>query len=192
MDSFPSLAYIFKIAFKDVGVEIKDEDVPYLSRVSLTEGYYKFAKNEDLVDKYIKSVKTHLHDYEALKLTKPFDDTLRLFERIKKHNISIGLVTSNELKHVNDVMDYLHLDASIFKVIIGSDILPIIKPNPEPIFLALRKLNYKGELEDVIYIGDGLNDYKCALNAGVTPLMLDRDDTYDDTFNKIKSLDEIL
>ena len=191
MDSFPSLGFIFKSAFKDVGVVVKDEDIPYLSRVTLSEGYHKFARDEDKVAEYISLIKKYLYAEEALKMTKIYEDTLPFFDWVKKNNLTLGIVTSNEVRHVLDVMEFLGLDSSIFKVIVGSDILRITKPNPEPIYYALEKLGYKGDKNDVIYIGDGLNDYKSALNAGVAPLMIDREDHYDDSFNKIKTLKDL-
>ena len=70
---------------------------------------------------------------------------------------------------------------------------PNPKPSPEPILKALEMSNYQGDKKDVCYIGDSLNDCKAAINAGVVPILLDRDDEYPNVpYKRIKSLKELL
>ena len=54
-------------------------------------------------------------------------------------------------------------------------------------------INYKGDKKDVCYVGDSINDCLAAVNAGIVPILLDRDDEYPDTpYLRIKSLKELL
>ena len=54
-------------------------------------------------------------------------------------------------------------------------------------------INYKGDKKDVCYVGDSLNDCLSAVNAGIVPILLDRDDEYADSpYLRIKSLKELL
>ena len=47
--------------------------------------------------------------------------------------------------------------------------------------------------KDVCYVGDSLNDCLAAINAGITPILLDRDDEYlSSPYIRIKSLKELL
>ena len=79
-----------------------------------------------------------------------------------------------------------------FDVYVGNDNSKETKPSPEPILTALRLIDYKDDLEDVIYIGDGENDYLSALNAKVTPLLLNRDGLDKGVKNQINSLLDLL
>ena len=75
----------------------------------------------------------------------------------------------------------------------GNREAPNPKPNPEPILTALEMIGYKGDKKDVCYVGDSLNDCLAASNAGVVPILLDRDDEYKDApYKRIKSLSELL
>ena len=53
--------------------------------------------------------------------------------------------------------------------------------------------NYHGDKKDVCYVGDSVNDCLAAVNAGVVPILLDRNDEYANTpYQRIKSLNELL
>ena len=191
MDSFDSLGYIFKESFLALNIHIKDEDVPYLSRVPLSVGYEKMGGRLEDVPKYIEAIKEKLHSPEALHMTRVFSDAVKMFDYFKKNNIPFGVVTSNEIKHVKDVMKFLDLDYDMFTVVVGSDLCKVIKPNPDPILMALDILSYEGNLNDVIYVGDSVNDYQSAVNAGVTPMLIVRDDLKHENKNIIYSLEEL-
>ena len=85
------------------------------------------------------------------------------------------------------------MQKDFFKEIVGNKEAPIPKPNPQPILKALEMLNYQGDKKDVCYVGDSLNDCLAATNAGITPILLDRDNEYPDTkYLRIRSLNELL
>ena len=191
MDSFDSLGYIFKESFLACNIKIKDEDIPYLSRVPLSVGYEKMGGKKEDIPTYIDLIKEKLYSVEALHMTRVYDDALHMFKYFKKNNIPFGVVTSNEISHVKDVMDFLGLDFNMFSVVVGSDICKKIKPLPDPILMALELMHYEGDLEDVIYVGDSVNDYMSAVNAKITPMLIVRDDLIHEDKNKIYSLKEL-
>ena len=49
-------------------------------------------------------------------------------------------------------------------------------------------IKYHGNKKDVCYVGDSLNDCLSAINAGVVPILLDRDDEYVDILTKVNNL----
>ena len=77
-------------------------------------------------------------------------------------------------------------------VLVGNHECIIPKPDPAPINTALRMLDYQGDLHDVVYIGDALNDALAGVNAGVDVLLLDRENIYQESgYPTIHSLLEI-
>ena len=85
------------------------------------------------------------------------------------------------------------MQTDFFAVLVGNREAPNPKPSPEPILKALEMINYQGDKKDVCYVGDSINDCIAAINAGITPILLDRDDEYlDAPYLRIKSLRELL
>ena len=81
-----------------------------------------------------------------------------------------------------------------FDVYVGNKEAPIPKPNPQPLNVALKMLSYKGDLKDVAYVGDAMNDVLAAKAAGITPILLDRDGIFPDgkDYIRIHSLKDLL
>ena len=105
----------------------------------------------------------------------------------------LGIVTSNNVPHVRDVLRKFDMQKDFFTVLVGNREAPNPKPSPEPILKALEMINYKGDKKDICYVGDSLNDCISAVNAGIVPILLDRDDEYKDVpYKTIKSLKELL
>ena len=193
IDSFPSLYVVFKRAYEAVGITIKNEDVPYLSRVPLFEGYERFnaPNDKESIEKFSKAIVDALDSEEALVLTELFHDSLEFFYYVETNNIPCGIVTSNRIKHVKEVLDYFSINPDIFKVIVGNELTKKTKPDPEPVNVALKLLNYQGDKKDIVYVGDSYNDCLAGINAGVSVLLLDRGDNFDSPYPSIKSLMEL-
>ena len=191
-DSFTALTMIFRRSFEEVGIQIKDEDVYWLSRVPLDESFKRFNAPKDKADLFIQKIKEYLHSEESIKLTKFFPDSLDFFEYATREGIKMGVVTSNEKRHVYDILEFAGLPIDIFDVIVGSDECDDLKPKPTPILMALDKLGYDGDLEEVVYVGDSTNDYACAVNAKVTPILIDREGRDTTGYNCIHNLNELI
>ena len=105
----------------------------------------------------------------------------------------LGIVTSNNVPHVRDVLKKFDMQSDFFTVLVGNREAPNPKPSPEPILKALEMIHYQGDKKEVCYVGDSLNDCLSAVKAGITPILLDRHDEYQDNqYLKIKSLKELL
>ena len=193
VDTHESLYKVFLNAYRAVGVEITYEDVVFLMRVPLLEGYQKMGAplDEEHVKIYCDEIIRLLDDEEVLSLSKTYDEVKEVLYTLHKEGKKLGIVTSNSRKHVGDVLRYIGLDESLFEVIVGNKETKKHKPNPDPILKTLEILNISNE--GVCYVGDGMDDMRCAVNAHVGPIHLDRDGSQSESpYPQIKTLKELL
>ncbi len=190
-DTSECLYYVFKESYEAIGVHIKKEDVTYLSRVPLLEGYKKLKADEGKLDIFADRITKALDEDESIVKTRKFTEIDQLLSLLTEKKLDFGIVTSNDSKHVLKVLDFLNIDSSLFKVIIGSDKCEEIKPSKMPILTALKEINYQGDYHDVIYVGDSYNDCLAAKNAGTDYLLLDRFKKSDSEYPNISNLLEL-
>lgn len=193
VDSHDSLIEVFHGAYASVGVDVPEGYVLRLMRIPLIQGYEELGApmNDEAMDIFEKNIRTLLDAESVLKLTKSYDDVLPALNRLKSKGKQLGIVTSNNVKHVKDVLRFLKIDEKMFDVIIGNDDTEKHKPNPEPIYKAMELLSLTDK-NKICYVGDALDDKKAAINAGVTPVLLDRADQYlDEDGIVISSLSEL-
>ena len=178
VDSHDSLVKVFEGAYASVGVTVPNGYVIRLMRIPLGQGYkeLKGPENEESYKVFEKNIISLLDEEEVLKLTKSYEDTKPMLEKLHSLGKRLGIVTSNNVKHVKEVLRHLDIDENLFSVIIGNQQTKKHKPNPDPIYKALELLNISKD--GVCYVGDGLDDKRAALNAGVTPVLLDRQKEY--------------
>ena len=180
VDSHDSLFCVFKGAYGSVGVNVGQEHILRLMRVPLYVGYKELNAPEDDESKKLfgDRINELLDDVDILKLTKSYSDTLSTLQKLHKEGKTLGIVTSNNVKHVREVLEFLNIPEDYFQVIVGNEQTKKHKPNPDPILKALELLNISKE--GVCYVGDGMDDKRSAINAGVTPILIDRLDQYDE------------
>ncbi len=178
VDSHDSLVKVFEGAYGSVGVKVPNGYVLRLMRIPLEQGYNELHGPEDEESKQIfgRHIIELLDDEEVLRATKVYEDTLSSLISLKTRGAVLGIVTSNNVKHVKEVLNFLHIDENLFTIIIGNKETKKHKPNPDPIYKALEVLNIGKE--GVCYVGDALDDRNAAVNAGVTPILLDRAGIY--------------
>ena len=192
VDSRDSLLAVFKRAYKSVGIEVGDEHILRLMRVQLQQGYRELGapEDEESVKIFANEIIRLLDVPEITELVKNYEDVKQALFVLKSMGKTLGIVTSNNQKHVRDVLRHLGIDENLFSVIVGNKETKLHKPNPDPILKALELLNISNE--GVCYVGDGLDDMACAVNANVYPILLDRLDEYGDSNHVvIKTLDEL-
>ena len=192
VDSRDSLLAVFKRAYKSVGIEVGDEHILRLMRVQLQQGYKELGapEDEESVKLFASEIIRLLDIPEITELVKNYEDVKQALFVLKSMGKTLGIVTSNNQKHVRDVLRHLGIDENLFSVIVGNKETKLHKPNPDPILKALELLSISNE--SVCYVGDGLDDMACAVNAGVYPILLDRLDEYGDSNHVvIKTLDEL-
>ena len=194
VNSYESLVLVFSGAYSKVGVKVPDGYVLHLMRCPLDVGYEELhgPKDEKSVEIFSKEIIRLLDDVEVLKATKAYEEVISFVKEMKKRGMTLGIVTSNNQKHVKDVLHFLNIDESNFSIIVGNKETKRHKPYADPILKGLELLNISKE--EVCYVGDALDDVRCAINANVTPILVDRNNEYNDIneYIKIKNLLELL
>ncbi len=192
VDSHDSLVLVFEGAYSKVGVKVPDGYVVRLMRCPLGVGYKELngPEDEESVKLFSDEIVRLLDDEEVLKATKAYQDTLPMLLELHRRGKRLGIVTSNNRKHVKDVLRFLGIDENLFSLIVGNEATKKHKPNPDPILKGLEMLGIGKE--NVCYVGDAIDDIRSAINAEVTPVLLDRHNEYKDECEIIiKSLEEL-
>ena len=192
VDSHESLKEIFKRAYKAVGVDVSDDYIRRLMRVQLQQGYKELnaPQDEDSIALFASEIIRLLDEEEITKLVTNYDDVKQALYVLHSMGKKLAIVTSNNQKHVRDVLRHLDIDENLFTVIVGNKETKRHKPYPDPVLKALELMNIS--TDGVCYVGDGLDDMTSATSAGVYPILLDRLDEYGDSNHVvIKTLEEL-
>ena len=148
---------------------------------------------QELFNDFMKDIDKYVNSQKSVDLIEIYDDTYDTIIDLKMLEADLGIVTSNNVPHVRDVLKKFDMQSGFFNVLVGNQEAPNPKPSPEPILKALEMINFKGDKKDVCYVGDSFNDCLAAINAGVVPILLDRDGEYANSpYQTIKSLAELL
>ena len=192
-DTLPSSKYVFKMAYQNIGISCNEEDVLSWTREPIPVSYARLGAPKEKFDSFMKDIDKYVNSKESVNLTDIFNDTYDTIIDLRMQEADLGIVTSNNIPHVRDVLRKFDMQKDFFTVLVGNQEAPNPKPSPEPILKALEMINYHGDKKDVCYVGDSINDCLAAVNAGVTPILLDRENEYQNSpYLVIKSLSELL
>lgn len=103
----------------------------------------------------------NLANHDAL--VKEFVGVMETIETLKKKGYKLAIVTTKREDVAFKGLRLMKLD-SYFDVMIAYDHVKKVKPDPEPIFLALEKLGSKPE--EALMVGDNFHDVLAGKNAG--------------------------
>jgi pyrophosphatase PpaX len=137
----------------------RDDILPFIGP-TLRETFESIAK--DKVDELIQCYREHnlrFHD-ELVTEYKGVHETIKI---LSEQGFKLGIVTTKMLDTVMKGLTLTKLD-QYFPVIIALDHVKHAKPNPEPVFKALDKLDSKPD--EAIMIGDNYHDILAGKNAG--------------------------
>lgn len=95
--------------------------------------------------------------------TAPFPGVTEMLQRLYAAGVPMGLCTNKPEDPARAVCAALGL-APFFKVIVGGDTLPVLKPDPAPLRHACAGLGVAPEV--TLYVGDSDVDYATAKAAG--------------------------
>lgn len=116
-------------------------------------------KSEEMIAKY-RDYNAVYHD-QMIRLFEGVEENLRL---LKEKGIRLAVVSTKR----NDVLEkgirHLNLEG-LFEVVIGAEDYTHFKPNPEPIYTAMARLNCQHST--TIMVGDNGHDILAAKNAGI-------------------------
>ena len=193
-DTLETSKYVFRKAYEFLGIPLNEDEVLQFTREPIPVSYKRMGAPIEKYDAFMEQIEKYLNTTkESIDLTDIYDDTYDTIIDLRMDEADLGIVTSNNVPHVRDILRKFDMQKDFFTVLVGNREAPNPKPSPEPILKALEMINYQGDKKDVCYIGDSLNDCKAAINAGVVPILLDRNDEYKDApYQRINSLKELL
>lgn len=187
-----ALEYIFGESYKAAGIIIDPKDTMPISRKPLKKTYYEYGGTEEKLQVFLDKIEETLKSDRSTELSTNYDDSLVILKYLRDNHIDAGVVTSNNSPHVRVILDHLNIPQDTFKVVVGNGESKIGKPNPDPILKALEMIDYKGDLKDVCYVGDGINDMIAAKAAKVDAILIDRYNEHPmGDYIKITSLEEL-
>jgi pyrophosphatase PpaX len=162
IDSGAIILASMRHAAKEVlGVEPADEDLmAAVGGPGLEAQMHALAP--DRVEELVTVYRAHnepLHD--GLACCPGVEDML---VRLKDEGRRLGIVTAKRRKTVELAFDQLPLE-HLFETVVGGDETKHHKPDPEPLLLALERLN--ADADEAAYVGDAPFDVKAAKAAGV-------------------------
>ena len=154
--------------------------------------YHDEKTSKALFDAYLRVNEVMLANDELDLFDGVMDSLLKLHES----GVRQGIVTS---KRSNSAMITLNLKGltKIFEQITVLEDTAKHKPDPEPLIYSAERLGIT-DMKRIIYVGDAVVDYECALNAGTDFALVDWTKMNRDDFTRlgtpriITSLDELL
>jgi pyrophosphatase PpaX len=162
IDSGAIILASMRHAAKEVlGVEPADEDlIAAVGGPGLEAQMHALAP--DRVEELVTVYRAHnepLHD--GLACCPGVEDVL---VRLKDEGRRLGIVTAKRRKTVELAFDQLPLE-HLFETVVGGDETKHHKPDPEPLLLALERLD--ADADEAAYVGDAPFDVKAAKAAGL-------------------------
>jgi pyrophosphatase PpaX len=116
----------------------------------------------DRVEEMVLEYRTYnLANHDAL--VKEFVGVMETIDTLKKKGYKLAIVTTKREDVAFKGLRLMKLD-SYFDVMIAYDHVKKVKPDPEPIYLALEKLDSKPE--EALMVGDNFHDVLAGKNAG--------------------------
>ena len=94
----------------------------------------------------------------------PFDGVVETLHKLKEQGYKLAVVSTKRRDMIERGLQLMKCE-TMFGTIVGFEDVTYTKPNPEPIELALKRLNV--EKEDALMIGDNLHDILGGQSAGV-------------------------
>jgi len=153
--------------------------------------YVKENFSKANAEKFHREMETFLSRYEsdAAEKSKLFPETIPTLEKLRELKMKMGLVTNTSMKAANTVFR-LHGLKKYFDVVITREKVKQLKPNPEGILLAVKRLGVK----DFFMVGDLVHDVSAAKTAKGTSIIVKRNPQEETDFQVdyvVQSLSEV-
>lgn len=137
----------------------RDDVLPFLGP-TLHETFVKMDPMR--VDEMISTYRTFNHDHHD-RLVTQFETVYETVQALHEKGFKLGIVTTKIRNTVNMGLELTGL-GKFFETVVTLDDVKNAKPHPEPVLLALEKLN--ASPEEAIMVGDNYHDIDAGKAAG--------------------------
>ncbi len=128
----------------------------------------------DLIKELYGEVDTLENLHEAIQsvrddfLKKVYPGVLELMKHLLGNKTEVGIVSATNKRYLVEDLERIGFPHDKFFIIQAADEVLHHKPDPKVFSIALEKLEEKGiKKEEIVYIGDALQDLKAAQGAGI-------------------------
>ena len=165
IDSTEAILESFKRSFERFAKEPpKEEEILPQIGHPLFDMFVNLGVNSDVADKYVKSYKesySQIHTQKTVLLPKAKEAV----ELAYSSGAKLAVVTTKTGKYSIELLEHFGI-MKYFSVLIGSEDVQKHKPNPEPIYEALKRMNVS-KSSNIYMIGDTCMDMIAAKRADV-------------------------
>ena len=152
------------VAKKFYNLDLSDEEIRKHYGKPLNQLIADLYQNSDTTENIHKVIASVRNDY----LKKVYVEAPGVLKKLLSNNIKVGIVSATNKNYLVDDLDRLDFPVNDFFIIQGSDEVSAHKPEPGVFFPALDILSKIGIKKDqIVYIGDSLDDLKAAHGAGI-------------------------
>jgi len=128
--------------------------------------FSQYASGDEDLQQLVRTYRAFQHEHHD-RLTRPYEGVSGLVQRLHEAGHPLGVVTSKSDPIAHRSLGHVGL-APFFDVVVGTERTEKHKPEPDPVWFALRELG--ASPEQAVYIGDSPFDVMAANSAGATSI----------------------
>ncbi|MCF8077144.1 MAG: TIGR04076 family protein [Desulfotignum sp.] len=132
----------------------------WISRDGAEDARTLLAKMDEVYDRY---------DQDAMTRWQPYPETRTILTELAEKGYRLGVVSNCGREAVHGILSRFNL-TGFFEIILARQDISRLKPHPESLNLALQALSFPPE--QVLFVGDSINDIIAADNTGMTSCFL--------------------
>jgi HAD superfamily hydrolase (TIGR01662 family) len=152
------------VAKKFYNIDLTDEEIRKHWGKPLTQLIGHLYKNSDTVENMHNAVKSVREDFRK----KIYPDAVDVIKKILEEGALVGVLSASNIDHIKEDLIRFNVPIDLFISIQGEEHTTAHKPDPNVFAPMLEKLSTKGiKKEEVLYVGDSLDDFRAASGAGV-------------------------
>jgi len=188
IDSYEAWFKRFNAALKEFGFKTIDrkEFSKYVWAINFSETVGKYFPGKTIDE--IRGYYTKTFDFlvDNLKTTPNVEGALK---GLKKKKLTLAVASNTQSNLVKLILGKFGI-LKCFDKVVGGENVKKGKPDPEILFLALRKLRMRPQ--DVVFIGDTIYDKQAAAKAGIRFIgyKIDGDNRIDDFKNLLSVIED--
>ncbi|MCB0724476.1 MAG: HAD-IA family hydrolase [Ignavibacteriae bacterium] len=195
-DASEGIEHCLRYGFEQMNLEFISPGMEkYTEGITLTELISRHSGNKD--SKILEGIYSNylvVAKEQMTNMTRFFDDTHDALLHLIKNDYRLGIVSNKYRFRIEEFLSK-HNYLDLFEVIVGTEDVKEMKPAPEGLLLAMKRMNSKKE--NTLFIGDNPIDAMTAKNAGTDFIGISRyghkhfENSDSDLIALIKTLDEL-